>query len=334
MKFLRSILLPIVPIYYLVTWFRNLMYDKGWKSTKSYDFPVICVGNLSTGGTGKTPMVEYLIRLLKDDVKLATLSRGYGRKSEGFVLGNPKSSALDLGDEPFQFYNKFKQTVLVAVDANRREGIDKLLQHNIKPDVIVLDDAYQHRKVTAGFTILLTTFNNLYYKDIVLPTGNLREPRAGVKRADLIVVTKCPNNLDNEVKEKIKSKIKPQQHQQIFFSNINYSTTVFSKNGNKALSAMLPFTLVTGIANAKPLVKFLNNEGFNFEHLEYKDHHTFTEKDLTDLSKLECILTTEKDYMRLKDEFMLNDKLWYLPIHLTLDKQQQFDDAVKSFAIK
>lgn len=334
MKLLRFILFPIVPIYYLVTWIRNLMYDNGCKTSKSYDFPVICVGNLSTGGTGKTPMVEYLIRLLKEEIKLATLSRGYGRKSGGFVLGDSSANAETLGDEPFQFYNKFSEDILVAVDANRQEGISKLLNNSIKPDVILLDDAFQHRKVVAGLTILLTTYNNLYTKDLVLPTGNLREPKSGAKRADVIVVTKCPVNLDAAQKQKIIAGIKPLDHQQVFFSWITYSDVVVSEHNCIKLDTLKPFKLVTGIANARPLVDFLNENNLDFEHLKFKDHHTFNVKEIEYLSKYDCIVTTEKDYMRLKNQPALSGKLYYLPIQLEINKTEQFNAIIKSFALQ
>jgi tetraacyldisaccharide 4'-kinase len=174
-----------------VTWLRNKSYDFGLKSSTHFDVPIICVGNLSVGGTGKTPMIEYLIRLLKTNYKIAALSRGYKRKTKGFVIANKTMTALDLGDEPFQFYKKFED-VIVSVDANRRHGIKQLMALEHKPDVILLDDAFQHRKVKAGLNILLTSYDNLYCNDIVLPTGNLREPKSGAKRAGVIVVTKCP----------------------------------------------------------------------------------------------------------------------------------------------
>ena len=189
MKLFRKILLPLVPIYYFVTWLRNKLYDLGIKKSISYNFPLICVGNLSVGGTGKTPMIEYLINLLKDDYKLATLSRGYKRKTKGFQLANEDSNAGSIGDEPFQFYSKFKNSIAIAVDSNRQNGIENL--QNSDPDVILLDDAFQHRKVQAGFNILLTTYAKPYYKDMVLPTGDLREPKNGSARAHFIVVTKC-----------------------------------------------------------------------------------------------------------------------------------------------
>ena len=187
MKLLRYLALPLVPIYYLVTWFRNMLYDYGIKKSKAYAFPVICVGNLSVGGTGKTPMIEYLIRLLKSDYQLATLSRGYKRKTSGFQWANEKASAQSIGDEPYQFYNKFKDAILVSVDTDRVHGISKIMQLHRTTDVILLDDAYQHRHVKAGLNILLTTYNNPYFNDWVLPTGNLREPKIGAKRADIIV---------------------------------------------------------------------------------------------------------------------------------------------------
>jgi len=192
MKIIRALLFPIMPIYYLVTWLRNVLYDKGIKSSKSYDLPIICIGNLSTGGTGKTPMVEYLIGLLKDEKNVATLSRGYGRKTTGFLLADEEATVESIGDEPYQFYYKFNKSIQVAVDENRQNGIETLTHIKLKPEVIILDDAFQHRKVKAGLNILLTTYNKPFYNAVVLPTGDLREPRTGAKRAQIIVVTKCP----------------------------------------------------------------------------------------------------------------------------------------------
>lgn len=334
MKLLRYIAFPFVPIYYLVTWFRNLLYDYNIKSSKSYDLPVICVGNLSTGGTGKTPMVEYLIRLLKTDYKLATLSRGYGRKTKGFHLGNESASAEVLGDEPFQFYNKFKNSIYVAVDGDRQNGISNLLSIKPVPEVIILDDAFQHRKVKAGFNILLTTYSNLYFKDWVLPSGNLREPRQGAKRAQIIVVTKCPNTLTDTQKQDIESKINPKTYQQVFFSTIAYSETVVSKTETKALNVLPKFTLVTGIANASTLTAFLRDKQLKFNHLEYKDHHHFSDTDVDVIANNDLIITTEKDYVRLKDYKKLNGKLFYLPIETQIDNTIAFNSAIKAYINK
>ena len=331
MKLLRYLLFPVMPIYYLVTWLRNKLFDLGIKKSKSYDFPVICVGNLSTGGTGKTPMIEYLIKLLKADFKIATLSRGYKRKSKGFQLGNDNASAEVLGDEPFQFYNKFKDDVLVAVDADRQNGIEKLMALENTPDVILLDDAFQHRKVKAGFNILLTTYENPYFKDVVLPTGNLREPRRGANRAQVIVVTKCPSNLSENEKQQLFKCIAPNKNQQVFFSAITYVDCLFSDEERLEISALNTFTLVTGIANPKPLVDFLESKNLKFEHLNFNDHHDFSEIEIEELSKKELILTTEKDYMRLKDYASLKGKLFYLPITVSVDREAEFIRVLKLY---
>ncbi len=331
MKLLRYILFPIVPIYFIVTWTRNKLYDLGWKKSKSYNFPVICVGNLSVGGTGKSPMIEYLIRLLKTDYNLATLSRGYKRETNGFKLADTLVSAKTVGDEPFQFYNKFGNDILVSVDANRQHGISSLRDLENKPDVILLDDAFQHRKVKAGFNVLLTTYNTLYADDIVLPTGNLREPKAGAKRANMIVVTKCPESITIQEKERITKKLKPESNQTVFFSSISYSNKLFSNSNETNFSELTSFTLVTGIANANPLVNYLKSKQLDFKHLNYKDHHVFSEKDINDLAKLDFIVTTEKDFMRLKTETRLQDKLYYLPIEITIDNKELFDSKLLEF---
>lgn len=330
MKILRILLFPIVPIYFFVTWLRNRLYDTGVKSSKSYDFPVICVGNLSTGGTGKTPMIEYLIRLLQTDKKVATLSRGYKRVTKGFLLADKKSHVDMVGDEPFQFYNKFED-IYVAVDEDRQHGIAELRRLETQPEVILLDDAYQHRKVKAGFNILLTPFGNLYTNDIVLPTGNLREPKSGAKRANVIVVTKCPGNLPQEKKEFIVKQMNSAKHQQVFFSSIKYSDFVYGANQEMPLDKLSNFTLVTGIANATPLVKYLKSKALDFEHLEYGDHYNFTIKDVELLEQKKLILTTEKDYMRLLEVESLRSKLFYISIEITLDRPLEFNRLIKNF---
>lgn len=330
MNFIRIILFPIVPIYCVITWLRNWLYDSGVKLSKSYDFPVICVGNLSTGGTGKTPMIEYLIRLLKDEKSLATLSRGYKRKTEGFVLADENANADTIGDEPFQFYKKFKD-VAVAVDTDRQNGIAELRTLKPQPEVILLDDAYQHRKVKAGFNILLTAYNNLYYKDMVLPTGNLREPRSGAKRADLIVVTKCVKDISEAEKQKVTSRLKLENHQQLFFSYVDYALNVVSDSDELELTKLPKFTLVTGIANAKPLVDFLIEKGLKFNHLEYSDHYNFKVSDIEILASKSLIITTEKDYVRLFNYEKLKNKLYYLPIQIQIDNVAQFNAAVGAF---
>jgi tetraacyldisaccharide 4'-kinase len=314
----------------MVTWLRNKLYDARIKSSKSYDLPIICVGNLSTGGTGKTPMIEYLIRLLKDEKSLATLSRGYKRITKGYVLANANTSVNSIGDEPFQFFRKFS-SIQVAVDSNRQHGIEQYITSDIKPDVILLDDAFQHRKVSAGFNILLTAYNNLYYKDMVLPTGNLREPRSGAKRADVIVVTKCPTSISESDKNEIIRKLKLKSHQTAFFSHIEYADEVISYNSRLVLEALPKFTLVTGIANAKPLVDYLTRKRLDFDHLEYSDHYNFTPSDIETLVTKKLIITTEKDYVRLSVNERLKDKLFYLPIQIIIDKPKNFNVLIRAF---
>ncbi|WP_411767887.1 tetraacyldisaccharide 4'-kinase [Winogradskyella sp. A3E31] len=329
MKVVRILLFPIVPIYFVVTWLRNKLYDYGLKSSKSYDFPVVCVGNLSTGGTGKTPMIEYLIGLLKSECKMATLSRGYKRSTTGFVLADENASAQSIGDEPFQFYKKFPQ-VTVAVDENRQHGIQCLIDNTPKPDVILLDDAFQHRKVKAGLNILLTAYNNLYTSDFVLPTGNLREPRSGAKRADIIVVTKCPGNLKDDEKNRLKNSIKPKGYQSLFFSSIVYSDIIFSNSSQLELRLVGYFTLVTGVANPKPLVEYLKSMNLDFEHIKYDDHYQFEDSDIEELESKELIITTEKDYVRLENKEGLKNKLYYLPIKFSIDREEEFRKLIFS----
>ena len=278
-------------------------------------------------------MVEYLIRLLKDETNLATLSRGYGRKTKGFLLAEDNITATELGDEPFQFYHKFKDEITVAVDEDRQHGIAALRTLKSKPEVVILDDAFQHRKVKAGYNILLTTYANLYVDDFVLPTGNLREPKKGAKRANIIVVTKCPELLSQEEKEAIVLKLKPKVYQHVFFSHIGYNDSVLNETEKVGLNALKSFTLVTGIANAKPLVNYLKSQQLDFNHIEFKDHHNFTADDVKKLSKLDRIVTTEKDYMRLKNEDVLKDKLYFLPIITVIDNSEKFDALVKEFTL-
>ena len=332
MKLLRYIAFPLVPFYYLATWSRNKLYDFGMKSSTSFDIPVICVGNLSVGGTGKTPMIEYLIRLLKNNYKVATLSRGYKRKTNGFVVADKSTDVSDIGDEPFQFFKKFKD-IIVGVDTNRRNGIEQILALDKKPDVILLDDGFQHRRVKAGFNILLTPYNNLYSRDIVLPTGNLREPISGAKRADVIVVTKCPDQLSEMEKQKVIQSLNPKYGQHIFFSSIAYSEKIRNSFEERNLQDLKKeeFTLVTGIANAKPLISFLDSKDLKFEHLDFKDHHEYSEKEIEQLKNKKLIVTTEKDFMRLGAHFKTSNTIFYLPIETEIVDFKTFDNLIAKF---
>ena len=332
MNFLRNILIIVVPFYWMISSIRNLLYDLGWMHSKSYDHPIICVGNLSVGGTGKTPMIEYLIRLLQKTSKVATLSRGYKRQSSGFVLADKNTTAGVIGDEAYQIHSKFED-VIIAVDGNRRRGIQNLLGLKTKPDVILLDDAFQHRKVKAGLNILLTTYDRLYANDIVLPTGDLREPRIGAKRADIIIVTKCPEGISKVDKKRVQDRLKLKAKQRLFFSSIEYSKELIAQDGSKVSLEDIRdqnIHLVTGIAKPKPMIDHLKQKGLKFEHLRFPDHHQFTQREINSLDSKECLLTTEKDFTRLKDQIK-SASLYYLPIETRISNSEEFNSLIQEF---
>jgi tetraacyldisaccharide 4'-kinase len=330
MKLLRKILVPFNALYYVVVVLRNTCYDLGVFKSKSYSVPIICVGNLSVGGTGKTPMIEVLIQMLKMNYHIAVLSRGYGRQSKGFVVADKSSTAKILGDEPFQISQKFPN-IIVAVDANRQRGIEHLLQLDLSPDVILLDDAFQHRKVKPGLSVLLTAYDNLFCDDIVLPSGNLREPRLGAQRAQVVIVTKSPNDLNSIEKENIAQRLALNPNQKLFFSSIAYANEIVSKAKSLPIDELKTkkFTLVTGIANAKPLVDYLERLNLNFDHLEFVDHHEFSEKELKKISSKSFVLTTEKDFSRLQS--LQHKALYYLPITTHVYNNSVLEKIVKEF---
>ncbi|PHR69017.1 MAG: tetraacyldisaccharide 4'-kinase [Lutibacter sp.] len=333
----RKILYPLSVLYGEIAKIRNKMYDKGVLKSTQFKIPVIVVGNLSVGGTGKTPQIEYLIRLLKKDYKIAVLSRGYKRKSKGFLIADGSSDAHKIGDEPFQYYQKFED-IIVAVDADRVNGINQLKGLNNPPEIILLDDAFQHRKVDAGFNILLTPFNDLYVDDTMLPTGNLRERIEGAARAQIIVVTKCPSELSEEKRFEVASKLKPTLYQTVFFSTIEYSSVVKDKKEEISLDDLKEYKvlLVTGIANPTPLEKYLKSKNIAFDHLKYPDHHDFSDKEINKIksvfneisSKKKLTLTTEKDFVRLENQLDVK----YLEIKTKfINHGQDFDEKIINY---
>ncbi len=335
MKIIRILLFPFAILYGIITGFRNLFFDIGIFKSYTFELPIICVGNLNVGGTGKTPQIEYLTRLLSDKYKVAILSRGYKRESKGFVLANENADAKILGDEPYQFYSKFKN-IQVAVDTDRKNGIEKLLSLSNKPEIILLDDAFQHRKVKAGLNILLTTCNDLFCNDFILPTGNLRESRSGADRANIIIVTKCPKSLSLENQNLIKKKLNLNKKQQLYFSFIDYDDKIYSEKESVNISEISEKNklLIAGIANPSSFFEFLKSEKDLV--LEFPDHHNFSEKDLLEIksfSKDRIVITTEKDYVRLKNS-NFND-LFYLPIKsLFLNNSKIFDVTILEFISK
>ena len=331
MIFLRKILFPLAILYGWIAQLRNFLYDKGILKSYAFDIPVIAVGNLSVGGTGKTPQIEYLIRLLSTDFKVATLSRGYKRQSTGFLLANELSTAASLGDEPYQMHLKFPH-VQVAVDADRKNGIEQLLSQETKPEVIVLDDAFQHRKVKAGLYILLTTFDELYVDDYLLPTGNLRESKSGAHRADIIIVTKCPATITESDRKKIKDKLNT--NTPLFFSTISYDDSVYgSASSLKVVEVRLKSKLlVAGIAKPKPFFEYLKSDADDI--MEFPDHHHFDHNEIERISKNaknKLIISTEKDYVRLQGH-LPSDQLFYLPIRTTfLGNGDLFDQTITQY---
>jgi tetraacyldisaccharide 4'-kinase len=317
-KFLRLLLFPFSLIYGLIVLIRNKFYDWGIFSATQFDLPVICIGNLVVGGSGKTPTTEYIVRLLAGK-KIAILSRGYGRKTKGFVLADAQTTAQTIGDEPLQYYKKFSQ-VTVAVCEDRVKGINLLKDSH---DVILLDDAYQHRAVKAGFNILLFEYEKILKRQLLLPAGNLREPLRNYHRANAVLITKSPNRVNLMDQIEISRKIDLNLDQKMAYSSLEYGqpSHLFSKEIKADISSMQVF-LLTGIANPKPLLQYLSALCQAIHQYEYPDHYEFKRHDLEKLrkdfhdhpSKEKIIITTEKDSQRLLGD-NLKDLLLDLPIY-------------------
>jgi tetraacyldisaccharide 4'-kinase len=343
LKSFRILLLPFSVLYWATISFRNFLYNKKIFRSTSFGLPLICVGNLSVGGTGKSPMVEYLVALLKSQFKVATLSRGYKRKTKGYALANEITTALDIGDEPMQFHLKFPE-VPVAVGEERIVAIPQLLHDRPETEAIILDDAFQHRQIKAGLNILLTDYNNLFTKDFYLPTGDLRDQKSSYKRAEVLVVTKCNPDLNVIEKEKIIKEIKPLSHQDIFFTTIGYGQLYHISTHEKIyLNKETEVLLVSGIANPRPLKKMLESHSNCYQMLQYADHHIFSIDDLNDIKRRyenmqtsnKIILTTEKDAVRLTKfgDQMEGLPFYVLPVkhHFLFDEGPVFDTIITKF---
>jgi len=337
MQMLRWLLYPVSLIYGSVTFLRNKLYDWGFFTPYNIPGKSICVGNLSTGGTGKTPHVAYLAALFRDRTDTVILSRGYGRKTSGFLWVSEFSKSFEAGDEPLYYARKF-ENVKVAVCESRVEGVRRIQREHPLTSLIILDDAFQHRAVKTGFSILLTDHSRPFYRDHMLPTGNLREWRIGKKRADCVIVTKCPKDLDLAARNEIKKSLSfaPEK---VFFSRIAYGKPVaFTQERATSVNVLL----VTGIANASPLLNHLR-QSFHVKHLEYADHYAFTSADIQEIhqkfdtfaTEPTIILTTEKDFMRLKDrvkEWKMDQYPWYFqPISIEIDEEEEFKALIDSY---
>ncbi len=339
----RILLFPIALVFWLIIWVRNKLFDKNIFKSSNFSLPIISVGNLSVGGTGKSPMVEYLVSLLIDKYKIATISRGYKRKTKGYSLANANSTALEIGDEPMQFHLKFPE-LAVAVGEQRIEAIPQLLHDRPETECIIFDDAFQHRTIKAGLDILLTEHDNLFVHDFYLPTGDLRDLKSSYKRAEIIVVTKCKPELTVEGKNRIIDQIKPLPNQKIFFTAIEYGTCyhLISKN-TVELNNKTEVLLLTGIANPMPLKKLVEDYSKTYAIVQYADHYIFTIDDLKDIrerfeaieSKEKIILTTEKDAVRL---IKFGNELEGLPVyvipvrhHFLFEEGKLFNEIVETF---
>jgi tetraacyldisaccharide 4'-kinase len=346
---LRIIAAPFALLYGLILFIRNWCYSGGLLPETSFELPVINVGNLAFGGTGKTPHIEYLIKLLKPTHKVAVLSRGYKRKTIGYFFASNESSATEIGDEPRQIKQKFRDEIHLAVSENRVIGVPNLLFDAEDTDVILLDDAFQHRAIKAGLNILLTDYNNLFTQDYLTPAGTLREYRAGYKRADIIIVTKCNADLQQIEKDKIKAQIKPLAHQQVFFSYQKYDDLVpyFNQNTEDQINIQNTGILMfSGIAKADSFENYLEQNARKvLTAWRFGDHHDFTKEEITKLlaefdkyeSENKILVSTEKDAMRLQtDEFkdlLKNYPIYYLPLQVAFfeNDKEKFNQTILNY---
>ncbi len=333
-------------LYGIVTNLRNFLFDIGVLPSESFDIPIISIGNLAVGGTGKTPHAEFIVRNLSNNYNVAVLSRGYKRKTKGFVLADQQSTAETIGDEPYQIFTN-NPDITVAVDENRRRGITKLMKINPRIEVIVLDDAFQHRYVKAGLSILLTEHNNLFIEDSLMPYGKLRENRKNSNRADIVIVTKCKDEPDDKEKNEIKRDLNIEKYgQELFFSRLNYEKPypVFDEELKIELINRINVLLITGIEKSRPLYKYLNEIVANVEHFEFSDHYQFTLEDMRkienffyNMPKDKIMITTEKDAARIKSikglSATFKQNLFALPITIELlyNEQEIFIQKINDY---
>ena len=340
------LLLPISFLYHIVLSIRHKLYD--WHILKStgFELPMICVGNLNLGGTGKTPMVEYLINLLNDSYKIATLSRGYGRKTKGFQRADLQSTYETIGDEPLQYFHKFPD-IQVTVDDNRVDGVAHLLREQgvEPPDVILLDDAFQHRRIKAGLNILLTEYQRLYCDDFLFPVGTLRDIKSAARHADIIVVSKSPKGLNQNEKQRMIQKLKPEAHQKVFFSYIEHEPLKPLNEAAKQFSVEVADAVLAfcGIANPKHFVEELKSRYKTIDFLQFDDHHPYTEEDLVSITKRfenlcgekKIIVTTEKDAARLTNSPYLCQfervPLYDLPVAVRFHEEVKFNEEILTY---
>ena len=344
-------LVPLSWFYGLGVKLRNTLFETGVLKSRSFKIPIIAVGNITVGGTGKTPHVEYLTELLHQKFRVAVLSRGYKRKSKGFIMADNHSTVYDIGDEPFQIKQKFPD-VTVAVDKNRCHGIDQLTSKNEKLDVILLDDAFQHRYVKPGINILLVDYHRLIIYDKLLPAGRLREPVSSKKRADMVIVTKCPPDIRPMGFRVIQRALELKPHQRLFFSTLHYAPLcgVFSEKEKlieNLRSEGQHVLLLTGIGNPEQMEQDLRRYADNVTHLSFPDHHYFTAKDIRHINEVfqqipspRIIIPTEKDVTRLISLEGLSEEVrqqaYVLPIKIEIMRKENtiFNEKITGYVLK
>ena len=339
---MRLLFLPFSALYGIIVYIRNLFFDLGIFQSKSFNFPIICIGNLSVGGTGKTPHTDYIITLLKENYNVAVISYGFGRKTQGYFEVENNSKAEKVGDEPLQLKQKHLNA-LVVVDENRRRGIEKIMKNHPEIDVILLDDGFQHRSVKAGLNILITDYHLPYYKDFLLPMGTLRESKKASERADIIVVSKSPKKINPTEKKGIIQKLGVFITQKCYFSHINYKNwKCLTTNEDLVVDETYSITLVTGIAKPTPLIKKLEKDGHTVSLMQFADHHNYSKTNAVEIlnkykqdnSAKKLILTTEKDAVKLSEfvEDFGDTNIYFVPIEATFEDKENFEKQILNYA--
>ena len=341
---MRLLLLLISSIYGIIIKVRNLLFDYNILKSEKHRIPIICIGNLSVGGAGKTPQTHYIARLLSENHNIAILSRGYGRKSLGFHYVELDSSPEVVGDEPLQL--KYSNSnYLIAVNKNRNKGVKKILIDYPDTEVILLDDGFQHRWINAGLNIIITPFENPYTKDYLVPLGRLRENKEGANRSDIILVSKTPYNTDTNKKKKIVKSLNIKRSQDVYFSSIIYHRYRSIKNNTEIKNENeYSITLVTGIANPNNLVEYLEEYAKKVRLIKFSDHHNYSPKDIKNIlleydkekSAKKLILTTEKDAVKLREYLTESNSIhfYYIPIDIYIDKKDIFDKQILDYVKK
>jgi tetraacyldisaccharide 4'-kinase len=352
----RSFLLyPPALIYGLITAIRNYLYNSGILVSTEFGVPVICTGNITVGGTGKTPHVEYLVRLLRKEYRIAVLSRGYKRRSSGFQIASQGSGAGEIGDEPLQIALKFPD-IIVAVDTNRVNGIKNLIKNHPDIDAVILDDGFQHRKIKPGFSILLSDYNQPMHEDHMLPYGNLRESIKNIQRADMVVITKVPPDINREEMQRTAGHLNKICEKEAFFTSLSYempiklfeNSPVEKPDNDENNSAETGAVVITGIASPETFVRFVRNRFSETIHLNFPDHHYFTGKDIRKIvaafeslkTQRRTVVTTEKDSVRLRELAGIPDHikeaLYYIPVRIGFPagEQNEFDNIIIDYVRK